>query len=508
MLLINSSPQNALKIFQPFLPIFVPIGLGYLVAACREQGVPVNFLDEQVEDRILEKVVQSARNMSPPYIFGFSVLTAALKRALDLARDIKARYPDSVVVFGGIHPTARPDEVLAYDQVDLVLGGEAEQTLVELYHRVKGGQDYTHIPGLSYKKNGRIKHNPWAGKFIDLDRLPPFPYELFNRKPYNLGFVISSRGCPYNCIFCSNRIVTGKKYRYLSAENIADTLEMLYHRYQQTFVLFLDDNFLVNKERIYRLLEEIRRRGLHQKMTFSFQGRGDNADYRLLKEMYACGFKSVFFGMETASERLMQIIKKGETVEQCIRAVKMAKDLNFHVSATFIFGLPTENHADRLDAIRLARDLRLDQVRFNNATPYPGTELYHLALDEQRLKVQGLYENFISVSTFIENPFQKTPFSYVPSGNTEKDIRADILFGYLYFYLDLKKLKAIFLKPKQGVGWFSSGEKLVEFLKKIPALAFLNAMLAVKFGQLLLDILGKKTAPLPLKEVWRGLLGR
>lgn len=503
MLLINASPQNALKIFQPFLPIFVPIGVGYLVAACRHEGIPVSFIDEQVEDDLLTAVTRATKNMTKPYIFGFSVLTAVLKQAVAVSKKLKEKYPDSIILFGGIHPTANPEEVLAYPHIDLVLRGEAEKTLVELYHYLKSGEDFTHLAGLSYKKSGQVCHNPMSCDPISLDTLPPFPYELFTNKSYNMGFVISSRGCPYNCIFCSNRIVTGKRYRYLSEELIVASLELLYNKYGQTFVLFLDDNFLVSKERIYNLLELIKKKDLHKKMSFSFQARGDNVDYHLLKDLYEGGFKSVFFGLETASEEIMKIIRKGETVQQCIAAVKMAKEIGFHVSATFIFGLPTETHACRLQAIRLARNLRLDQVRFNNATPYPGTELYTIAQRQNRLFVEGLYENFLSVGTFIENPFKKTPFSYVPPDNTEEEIRSDILLSYLSFYLDPQKIKEIFTKPKQGVGWFNSGENLIQFLKKIPSLGILFMILAVKFGQFFWNILGKKNTRLSLRDVWR-----
>ena len=182
-------------------------------------------------------------------------------------------------------------------------------------------------------------------------------------------------------------------------------------KYNKRYVLFLDDNLLVSRKRIYSLLEEIKKSGLDKKMTFNFQARGDNVDYTLLQDLYNSGFRSVFFGLETASERLMKVIKKGETVAQCIEAVKMAKEIGFHVSATFIYGLPGETHQDRLDSVLLSKNLKLDMVRYNNATPYPGTELYEIARKENRLNIQGIYENFNSVSTFIENPFKKIPFS-------------------------------------------------------------------------------------------------
>jgi len=310
--------------------------------------------------------------MEPPYIFGFSVLTATFKSAIGLSKQLKELYPNSIIIFGGIHPTAVPEEVLSYSHVDFVLRGEGEIILPELYRHIKNRKDFTHLENISYRQNGKIVHNIRSPIIKDLDSFPPFPYYLFDqKKKYDLGFIISSRGCPYKCIFCSNRVTTARGYRYRSAENIVAELEMLYYKYNRKSVLFLDDNFLVNKKRIYLLLEEIKKRDLHKKMIFNFQARGDNTDEKLLKDLYDGGFRSIFFGIETSSNRIMKIIKKGETVEEVVEAVKISKKIGYYVSATFIYALPTETHKDRMDCAMLSKDLQIDMVRFNNATPYP-----------------------------------------------------------------------------------------------------------------------------------------
>ena len=492
MILINSSTREALKLFQPFLPIYVPVGIGYLLAITERAGIKTRFIDEQVEEDIFEKISDYIKEMDKPYIFGFSAMTAAYKRAMVVSRRVKELYPDSIVCIGGVHASAIPDEVMSNKHVDIVVRGEGELILPDLYRCIKEGRSFTDIENISYRQNGKNVHNNIASVIDDLDSLPPFPYHRFTSKKYDLGFVVSSRGCPYGCIFCSNRVTTGMKYRYRSPVSIVDDLEVLYHRHGKTFILFLDDNFLVNKKRIYALIDEIRQRGLDNKMTFSFQARGDNADYALFKDLYSSGFKSVFFGMETASNRIMKLIKKGETVEQCINAVRMAKELGFHVSAAFIYGFPTETHSDRINCARLSKELEIDMARFNNATPYPGTELYQIAKKEGALNIQNDYENFISVSTFIENPFKKIPFSYIPAGSTENEIRNDILFSYIIFYMDIKKIKRILTTSGEGAGWFSAGEKILETAKKIPALVFLGILLSVKFGSLFVNMLLKR----------------
>ncbi len=492
MILINSSPKNALKIFQPFLPIFVPIGIGCLLAVAEKEGIKAKVVDQQIEDDVLGLIDRYVREMDKPYIFGFSVLTAAFKEAVVLSQELKRRYPDSIIVFGGVHPTAIPEEVLSYKQIDVVIRGEAENTLMDFYRHVKGRKDFSHLENISYRDNGKIVHNKPNYVLIDLDYLPPFPYHLFTSNRYDMGFVLSSRGCPHKCIFCSNRITTGLQYRYKSAAMVADDIGLVYHKYKYRDILFIDDNFLINKRRTYLLLDEIKKRGLHKKVSLKFQARGDNVTPRLLKDLYDAGSRSIFFGLETSSDRIMKIIKKGESVQQCIEAVRMAKNIGFHVSATFMYALPTETFQDRMNCVKLSKELGLDMVRYNNATPYPGTQLYEIAKKQNRLNIQELYENFNSVSTFIENPFKKIPFSYIPERNSEDEIRRDILFSYFSFYLDKERLKDIFTSPDKGVGWFDTGEKLKDILKKIPGLIVLAFALGTKFWQLFYYIVIKR----------------
>ena len=422
--------------------------------------------------------------MNTPYIFGFSVLTSAMESAVSLSRQLKKLYPSCYIMFGGIHPTAVPDEVLAYKHIDIVVRGEGEKPIVEFYNAIKNNKDHTQIEGISYKKDGKIIHNVRSLTPINLNTDILFPYYLFTNKKYDLGYVTSSRGCPYDCIFCSNRIATGKNYRYRPSTSIVSELKTLYYDHGITEVGFYDDNFLVNKSRIYELIHQIKKSGLHKHMTFSFQARADNVNAALLQDLYNVGFHSIFFGIETASPSMMKTIKKGETVEQCIVAVQLAKKIGYHVSATFIYALPTDTHSTRMGCIELANALDLDLVRFNNATPYPGTELYDIAKKEKRLNIVDNYTNFSAVSTFIESPLHPTPFAYVPECNTEAKIRRDILYSYFAFYLNLNRLKSVFDKSEANAGWFSIGKDALAFIKNVPALSFLFLTLSTKFIQL------------------------
>ena len=508
MILVNSSPKDALKIFQPFLPIAAPIGVASLMAVAERDGLPVRLVDEQIEQEDLVKLLcRMTGDMQPPYIFGFSVLTAAYLPALRAAKRLKDIYPDCVVCFGGPHPTALPEEVLARPQVDVVVRGEGDAVFSELYRRLKSRSALDGLPGVSYRRGEEILLGPPPELILDLDSLPHLPYHHFANGPYDMGFVMSSRGCPYRCIFCSNRVTTGKRYRFRNCESVLDDLVLLSGKYAQRHIGFFDDNLLVDKPRVYQLIEGIHRLGLDKKSAFAFQARGDNVDRELLRELRAANFQSVFFGLETANEDLMKVLLKGETVAQCREGVRIAKELGFVVNATFIFALPGETHADRMNCARMSQELNLDLVRFNNATPYPGTRLFEMAKEQGRLNVQGEYENFCSVSTFIENPFRKIPLSYVPEGATANELRYDILVSYLAFYFNWHRLKKIFAKPDTNAGWFVAGRGFWQFLKKVPALALLALLMTIKFIELFFGILRGKNTKLTFREVF-GLLLR
>jgi radical SAM superfamily enzyme YgiQ (UPF0313 family) len=490
MILINSSSRDGLKLLQPFFPNMVPLGAGYIIAVAEREGINIELIDEQVRDDVMGMIKKHVKKMERPYIFGFSVLTAALKNSIIVSKKLKELYPDSVIIFGGIHPSALPEEILSYGHIDLVVIGEGEEVVPELYRCIKSGKDFRHLGNIAYMHEGKMIKNKQMVRMEDIDKMPPFPYHRFDQKKYDLGIVMTSRGCPYDCIFCSNRVVTGKRYRFRSAASVMEDLDMIHNKYNRTSIDFWDDNLLVSKERIYALISEIKRKGLDKKITFTLQARADNVDKKILSDLFNAGFKGIFFGIETASDRLLKILKKGESVEDCRRAVMMAKEAGFIVGATFIYGIPGETHEDRMACIRLADELKLDMVRYNNATPYPGTELFEIAKREGRLRVKGLYENFNSVGCFVENPFKRTPFSYVPMNYSEDDIRMDILLSYLHFYLDTKKMIRILIKDE--LGWFSAGSTLLERIRKIPALFFLASMMFVKFSQLFFYIIEKK----------------
>ena len=457
MILINPyfDRTQKLGIFAHYVPLSVPMGIGALAGYLLQQEKTVKTLDEHitpVTDEVLDDYVA---NLSQPYIFGISCLSAGASRGYELSKMIKTKYPNSKVILGGIHPTVLPEEALETGYVDIVVRREGEEILSLLYDAIKGGHDYYQIQGISFKdRDGHIIHNPPA-KLPDINSLSLFPYHLFTKYPgkYDLGFIMSSRGCPYNCIFCSQRAISGRLYRYTAPERVIEELDLLINKYHQTHVSFFDDNFVVNKERTKRLCELIHDNGFNKKATFDCQTRGDAIDNDIPSYLKMANFTAIDIGLETASERLMTLLDKGETVKQNIEAVKLLQAFGFQVSGTFILGLPTETREERWQALRLAKELKLDYVRFNNATPYPGTKLYEMAKEENRLNIAKDWGNLNACGTLVGGPFIKTKLAYVPKTSTEKELAKDILRINLFFSLSPRRVFRVLFGGGTPHGW-------------------------------------------------------
>ncbi len=454
MILINPR-STKFGIFEKYVPLSVPIGIGYLAGYLISHHKKVEIIDEHTGPITKDLLEDAIKKIGPPYIFGISVLTTCVKRSYEIAGTIKNSYPESKVILGGIHPTILPEEILKNRNIDFVVRGEGEAILAELHDAIRNNSDYSRIRGISFKKGNNVIHNPGAD-LPDLAELPPFPYYLFDKNldRYNFGFIASSRGCPYDCIFCSQRIISGHRFRYVPPEVVIGEIDLLINRYRQTHINFVDDSFTVNKERITRLCEGMIGKLFYEKATFDCQTRADAVDDDILELLKRAGFRLINFGLETASERLMVLLNKKETVQENIDAVRLAKKHGFGVSGTFIFGLPTETREERWQAYRLAKELDLDYVRFNNATPYPGTELYEMAKKENRLSIEEDWANLNACGSLVQDSITGSRLPYVPSTCDEETLKKDIVKANLFFSLRINRVLRLLTKRIGPAGWF------------------------------------------------------
>lgn len=451
IILINPK-LNVLYSFDFLVAKSIPLSLGYIAAYLQERNYTVQIIDEEVEvlsERKLREITADKRQL-----FGISCLTPTAGRAYQLSGLIKSVFPSSTVILGGIHCTALPEEALAHSSVDLVVRGEGEPVIEEIVCRHHQGKDFTNIPSCSYRRNGGIVHNPVA-PLIDIDSLPNIPFHMFDSKVYDMGFMFSSRGCPYDCAFCSQRAVNGKTFRYRSTEKVIAELKALTAAYQPSNIVFLDDIFTVNKKRVRELCTAMVRAGLHTRAEYSITTRGDCIDQEILTMLRSANFKGLNVGVETASDVLMQVINKNESVSDIVKGIRLAQQHGFTIDTTFIYGIPGETRADRVESLRLATFLDVDKARFNNATPYPGTKFYEIARRENNLNIVGHWENFTPTGVLASSNPDAAALPYYPQGSTPQEIIRDVIQANMLYFLAPKRLGRLFrnLFDRRGTKW-------------------------------------------------------
>jgi anaerobic magnesium-protoporphyrin IX monomethyl ester cyclase len=444
---IGERSQN--KKINAMINITFPTSIGVLAGYLLASGIgKVDIIDEQIhpiEDNDLPYILNS---LEEPRIIGLSVLTLNCGRAYELARKIKEIDRRTLVVFGGIHPTVAADEVLSRGEMDVVVRGEGEETFKELVQFILNKKDYLNIQGVSYRQDGKNIHNPDRPLVQDIDIIPPFPYYLFEKdldKYPNFSGIFGSRGCPYQCTFCSSRNISGRKYRYHSVERVIHEISTLVRKYKQESVFLMDDNIAVNKKHFKELCDAIIKECLHKEAFFHGSLRGDNAADDILDMAYKANFRILYYGLETGSEELMKIINKGETVAVVEDAIRRSAVKGFSVGTTIIFGLPTETRKDRYNTMKFVKSLPLSSVRFNTLTPYPGTPVYSQEQPKGKILTKDNWENF-----GVQYMWESDDIPYVPEGNDRIELIFDTMWANLSYYLSFMGIKNLLTAKYAG----------------------------------------------------------
>lgn len=350
-----------------------PTGLGYLGQSLLQAGIEYAVEDMRVRHHLSE--LRKKIRAFQPDLIGLSLVSLEYKRSYELIRYIKEYYPQAPIIVGGAHVSAIRESVLEEcPAIDLGLVGEAERALVAL---CKGEKPLEEVPGLLYRHNGAVCSGPERELIIDLDNIPFPRYAHFDLKRYTQERpLITSRGCPYKCIFCPHSIMS-TKFRARSAANVVDEIEYWYARGTRQFVVD-DDNFTLVKKRVYDICDEIERRGMTDLFVRCANGiRADKVDRDLLARMKEVGVREVGFGADGGNNRvLLDIVHKGETIETIERAIQDAIAVGLQVRLFIIVGHPGETLSDVEDSFALAQRYPLIRLHLNNPVPYPGTELF------------------------------------------------------------------------------------------------------------------------------------
>jgi len=405
--------------------ITVPLGLAYIASYLTSKDISVKILDLEIED-LSENSLDKLIEKESPFLVGVSCNTHTRYKAFEIVNDIKNKFPNIHVNMGGPHVSFTPENVLMNTSADSIVRGEGEYILYELFDAIERNKDFKNVKGLSYKnQKGQIIHNMNMPPVENLDSLP-FPDRYsFNLKKYELifpgeikkelsGHMISSRGCPYKCIFCSASAFSDRRVRYRSPYNVVDEIEYMVEELRYKNIYIYDDHFVLNSKRTIEICDEIKKRNLD--FNFFCYSRVDSVTKEKFNKMAEAGCKVVSFGIESGSQKVLDYLKKGITVDQIIKAVRICKDVNIITKGTFIIGSPYESISDFKKTCKLVNKLYAIQpqfianVGFNGIFIYPGTEIYKTALEKGILpKNFDWSKKYPNVAYFLNVPIYMTP---------------------------------------------------------------------------------------------------
>ncbi len=418
------------------------LGLAYLASFLRENGTGVEIIDAPAMGFSPSQIASEAKSHKP-VIVGFTAATVAINSAAACAKEVRKVFPDALIVIGGPHVSSLPEETLAaFPIFDLGVLGEGERTLLELVSGIKEGKDYWDIPGVAFlKEDGKGIITEPRPLITDLDSLPmpawdllpdlaktyrPSPQSTF-RLPSTILF--TTRGCPFNCTFC-DRSVFGRKVRSHSAKRVFEMMEHLYKKYRIVHFAFHDESFIFDKERLLEFCRLLIRSGLP--LTWVCQGRVDQpVSKNTLLLMKKAGCRQLQFGIETADNNLLGILKKGITIEQVRRALLITKSAGISTKAFFMIGLFGETEESMKKTAQFILEAPLDDIMISFFTPFPGSAAYEQV--EKYGKLTGSFENMSE----YEVVFTPNGLTSLRIAAARKEIyrrfyfRPRIFFGYL-----------------------------------------------------------------------------
>lgn len=368
---------------------FPPLGISYIASSLLEAGHEVQLLDCTFaqKDVALKQALEAEAE-----VVGIYCMVTMLDDCLWLARRLRSRV--KLLIAGGPLPTCEPQAFL--DDFDVVVHGEAESTVLELLQAYEAGTDFSAVRGIAYLKRSRLDGRERVETIFTLERpliknldglpfparqlLPNNSYIRFGKHKYGYSIttVMSTRGCPYQCEFCSN-VIYGGSYRERSATNVVDEIEQaLALGYDR--ISFADDVFTLRKKRVQKICAEIKRRGLH--FYWECLARVDSLDDATYLEMYQAGCRRVYFGIESGDDEILKLMNKKITSAQARHAALAAHQAGLEVGAFFILFYPGETNETVLRTLHFATSLPVDYLGLTMPYPLPGTALY------ERVKAQ------------------------------------------------------------------------------------------------------------------------
>lgn len=387
-----------------------PLGLAYIAAVLKKEGHEVKIFDCQFLDQEIS-LFKTLRKEKPD-IVGLSLFTASVDSSFILINKIKKLTPKTKIVVGGPHAGAAPQHCLSNKNIDIAIIGEGEVTMKEICE----GRSFNKIDGIVYKYKGKIRFRR-PRKFIkNLDDLP-FParellpklsryrteIEKLSREPYTS--MVTSRGCPYRCSYCSKNVF-GRIFRFRSAKNVVDEMEMLTRNYGIKHVHIYDDTFNAYPQRVFDICNELIKRKLD--LTWDCEARVNTTSKKLLEKMAEAGCTLVGFGVESGDPKILKTLTKDVSLKKVKDSIRWAREVGIRTRCYFIIGSPGETWNSIRKTIEFAKDINPDFVLFSILTPFPGTKIFDWLKQNKMIKEdEYIIRNVIQMGELTPDELKK-----------------------------------------------------------------------------------------------------
>ena len=408
ILFINPPFQRLLKTIRPY----IPYGLLYLASYLENKGfktkvynadLKINRKNSESKSEIFKEANDVIKNELPD-IVGIGFQTPQYNSALETAKIVKNLNDNIPIIVGGIHPTFMADETAREKYFDIVVRREGEVTVLELINALIDNRSLKDVKGITYKENSSIISTADRPLIQDLDSIPFPNRELLLNKNYyphaELGIITLSRGCPYSCSFCASKAFWG--FRTRTPKNIVDEIEYLKKKYHLAEFWLEGDTFLINRSHVSDLCLELKSRKLN--ILWGGMARVDQINKELIKDMKSCGLCNISLGVESGSQKILDITKKGITVDQVKKAVKILKAEGIFVNTYWMIGFQEETQETLNETKKLIKKLNPHLARTFILTPFPGTEEYEKAKRKNRLLSEDWSQYHVGNPYLIKRP--------------------------------------------------------------------------------------------------------
>jgi len=399
-------------------PAYLPYGVLYLAGYLRGKGVKVDIFDANTDPGDPLEVVALKR----PLALGLSVLTGpVINEALKISRAAKSRFKDIKIIWGGLHPTLFPEYVLEEDSVDFIVQAEGENALFRLMDGLLKGRQDTALRNLGYKDKGSIVINSVEDSLIDLNLSPMPAWDLVDIPKYiaNRFFASrvltmnTSRGCPFKCAFCFNQGLPYQRWRALNAKNIFQQLIYLKENYRINGIQFYEDSFDTDRSRVKEFCDLMINSGM--KVNWSHFSNIIYCDEALLRIERSANCKYIEYGVESGSNRILELINKRQNVAQIKEAFERCKRVGIKSAALFMIGYPSETKVELTQTIDLVERLPAHILISTIYRPYPGTPLYEYCAKNKDFVVPKNLEDQGEFYRFSHMQDSATNMSMVPT---------------------------------------------------------------------------------------------